>query len=95
MPHFGAFCGKMKKASLEGLFALESLRIDYTKLTQDEFIVTCGFKRATYQRWQAGMTPIRLTPEQVIKTCQTCGISFRQFFKTLGVDISGIPNDSN
>lgn len=92
MPHCETFYDKMKKKSSENLFPLESLRIDHTTLTQDEFIVQCGYKRATYQRWQSG-TPIRLTPEQVAKTCLVCGISLRMFFKTLGIDVSHIPDD--
>jgi len=70
---------------------LETLRLDYTDLTQDEFILECGLSRTTYQRWvRENLTP-RLTPEQIANVCRICRISFNTFFSKLGINLSNIP----
>ena len=79
-----------RKSSYEDS-VLESLRLDYTDLTQDEFIVKCGLSRTTYQRWVRDNIQPRLTPIQIANVCRTCQISFNTFFSKLGLDISDIP----
>lgn len=80
-----------KRKSTDRNYILESLRLDYTDLTQDEFIVKCGLARATYQRWTRESKSPRLTPEQITNICRICRISFNTFFSKLGLDVSGIP----
>lgn len=72
---------------------METLRIEYTDLNQDEFIVACGFSRATYLRWSGGKSPMKPSPDQMAAVCRTCGISLKTLFKRLGVDLKGIPED--
>ena len=72
---------------------MEVLRIELTDLTQDEFIVRCGFSRATYQRWVRGATPIKPTPEQILAVCRLCEISPKTLFQRLGFDTTGVPDD--
>jgi transcriptional regulator with XRE-family HTH domain len=79
-----------RKSSSED-WVLETLRLDYTDLTQDEFIVRCGLSRTTYQRWVRDKLTPRLTPEQIANVCRICRISFNTFFSKLGLDISDIP----
>lgn len=43
---------------------LESLRIERTHLTQDQFAQQCNIPRRTYQRWISGETEARPTPRQ-------------------------------
>jgi transcriptional regulator with XRE-family HTH domain len=79
-----------RKSSSED-WVLETLRLDYTDLTQDEFIVKCGLSRTTYQRWVREKLAPRLTPEQIANVCRICRISFNTFFSKLGLDTSDIP----
>ena len=72
-------------------WVLEALRLDYTDLNQDEFIVKCGLSRTTYQRWVRDKSSPRLTPEQIVNVCRICKISFNTFFSKLGLNVSGIP----
>lgn len=71
--------------------ALESLRLDYTDLSQDEFIVKCGVSRTTYQRWIRNKEEPRLIPSQVANVCRICKISLWKFYEVIGIDISDIP----
>jgi transcriptional regulator with XRE-family HTH domain len=80
-----------RKLRTESESPLEKLRLDYTNLNQDEFVVKCGLSRATYRRWITGETTPKFTAEQIINICRICQISFALFFTKLGVDISGIP----
>ena len=80
-----------KRKSQDREYVLESIRLDCTELTQDEFIVLCGLSRATYHRWLRENKPPRLTPEQIYKVCKVCRISFNTFFLKLGLDVSAIP----
>lgn len=43
---------------------LETLRIDRTHYTQEQFAVMCGIPLRTYQRWISGETEARPTPRQ-------------------------------
>ena len=74
-------------------FPLEALRLDFTELNQDAFIVSCGIPRATYRRWMSGQTPVKPTLEQIISICRLCKVSLKQLFEHLGMDVSGIPDD--
>lgn len=80
-----------KRKSQDKNYVLESIRLDYTDLTQDEFIVLCGLSRATYHRWLRENKPPRLTPEQIYEVCRICRISFNTFFSKLGLDVSILP----
>lgn len=80
-----------RRKSVDKDYILESLRLDYTDLNQDEFIVKCKLSRATYHRWLRENKPPRLTPEQIANICRICRISFNTFFSKLGLDISDIP----
>ena len=72
---------KSRQSIEEGDAPLEALRVKFTDLKQDEFIVKCGFRRATYQRWASGKTVCRLTPEQIVAVCKTCKVSYETFFE--------------
>ena len=80
-----------QRKSFDRDYVLESLRLDYTNLNQDEFIVKCGLSRATYHRWLREKKTPRLTPEQIINICKICQISFNTMFSKLGFDISDVP----
>ncbi len=71
--------------------ALETLRLDYTDLNQDEFVIKIGVSRTTYQRWIREDKEPRLTPSQITNICSICKISFNTFFESLGLDISEVP----
>jgi transcriptional regulator with XRE-family HTH domain len=81
----------VKKLRTDSDSPLEALRLDFTTLTQDEFVFKCGLSRATYQRWIRGETIPKLSPEQIVQICRVCQITFEIFFTRLGVDTSGIP----
>lgn len=53
---------------------LELLRLERTKLTQDEFCFQCGIPRTTYQRWIRGGGPARPTIPQIKAIAKTLGI---------------------
>lgn len=53
---------------------IESLRMERTKLTQDELAVRCGIPRSTYQRWIAGKTEAKLSLTQLKALCRELGI---------------------
>jgi transcriptional regulator with XRE-family HTH domain len=53
---------------------LEALRIERTNLSQDELAVFCGIPRATYQRWIAGKTEIKLSIPQLKALCKALQI---------------------
>ncbi len=80
-----------RRKSIDKDYILESLRLDYTDLSQDEFVIKCGLTRATYHRWLRENRLPRLTPEQIISVCRICQISFNTFFTKLGLDVSDIP----
>ncbi|MBW4659836.1 MAG: helix-turn-helix domain-containing protein [Drouetiella hepatica Uher 2000/2452] len=43
---------------------IELLRIQRTKLSQNEFAIHCDIPPRTYQRWIAGKTEAKLSPRQ-------------------------------
>jgi len=53
---------------------IEALRMERTKLTQDELAVRCGIPRSTYQRWIAGKTEAKLSLAQLKALCRELGI---------------------
>lgn len=61
----GGIMASKKERRQEGDSVLESLRLERTTLTQDEFAVACGIPRTTYQRWVSGKTPAKLTLPQL------------------------------
>ncbi len=82
-----------RKLRTESESPLEALRLEYTRLNQDEFVVRCGLSRATYRRWINKETEPKFTPEQIVNMCSVCNISFKTFFSRLGIDVTGIPDD--
>ncbi|MBD2230023.1 helix-turn-helix transcriptional regulator [Phormidium tenue] len=56
------------------LSPIEVLRLERTKLTQDELAVRCGIPRSTYQRWIAGKTEAKLSLAQLKALGQELGI---------------------
>ena len=54
---------------------METLRIQKTKYTQEEFAKRCGIPRRTYLRWISGETQAKLTPAQVKAICKELDIS--------------------
>ena len=82
-----------RKLRTESASPLEALRLDYTRLNQDEFVVRCGLARATYRRWITGETSPKFTPEQIANICQICNISLKTFMSSFGIDVTGIPDD--
>jgi transcriptional regulator with XRE-family HTH domain len=63
---------------LESHSPLETLRIEKTSLTQEEFVKRCGIPRKTYHRWVTGETPAKLTPKQMKSICEVLGISIHE-----------------
>lgn len=63
-----------KDRKLESDSPVEALRIERTKLNQDEFASRCGIPRATYHRWISGVTEARLTFAQIKALCRELGI---------------------
>ena len=61
---------------------METLRIEKTNLTQEEFVNMCGIPRKTYHRWVTGQSPAKLTPKQMKLVC-----------KVLGISIDEVPDD--
>lgn len=67
---------------------LETMRLEWTELNQDQFAVAVGIPRATYQRMVSGKTPLRLRPEEIVRVCEVCRINLNIFFERMGTDIS-------
>ena len=61
---------RSKKQKQESDSPLDTLRIERTQLTQDEFAMRCGIPRATYQRWISGRSEARLTMSQLKRVCR-------------------------
>lgn len=72
-----------KRRLQESESVLESLRIERTSYTQEEFAKRCGIPRRTYMRWISGETEAKLTIHQIKALCKE--------LKILKVD--DIPND--
>jgi transcriptional regulator with XRE-family HTH domain len=49
---------------------LDTLRIERTTLTQDEFAMKCGIPRTTYLRWISGRAEPRPTIVQLKNLCR-------------------------
>lgn len=62
---------------------IEALRVERTKLTQDELAIRCGIPRSTYQRWISGKTEAKLSLSQLKALCQELGIE----------QVNELPND--
>jgi hypothetical protein len=69
---------------------LESLRTGYTEMTQDQFCVSIGIPRSTYQDMVKKGNK-KMGVDTIANTCRACQISLQTFFEEMGVDISGIP----
>lgn len=64
----------VRKEKQECDSVLELLRLERTKLTQDEFCFQCGIPRTTYQRWIRGVSPARPTIVQLKAIAKILGI---------------------
>ena len=53
---------------------VESLRIERTNLSQEEFAKRCGIPRRTYVRWITGETTAKLSLKQLRAVCHELGI---------------------
>jgi transcriptional regulator with XRE-family HTH domain len=58
----------------ESKSALDTLRIERTKYSQEELAKRCGIPLRTYMRWISGKTPARLTPSQMKTLCRELNI---------------------
>ena len=63
---------------MESESPLETLRINKTSYTQEEFAKRCGIPRRTYTRWISGETQAKLTPKQVKAICRELRISVEE-----------------
>ena len=94
---FDIMAKRPQRHKQESDWFLETLRIEFTELNQDDFIAQCGFARATYQRWAAkklALSEVKLTAEQIVAVCRICRLSLKGFFQRSGIDVGGIPDDS-
>jgi uncharacterized protein (DUF2384 family) len=73
---------------------LETMRLEWTELNQDQFAVAVGIPRATYQRMVSGKTPLRLRPEEIVRVCEVCRINLNIFFERMGSDITHLTMSS-
>lgn len=74
----------------KGDASLEALRLEYTDLSQEQFISRVGLNRTTYRRWMADNSQPRLTPEQITNICALCQVPFDIFFERMGVNIDAL-----
>jgi transcriptional regulator with XRE-family HTH domain len=73
---------KKKRLLEESDSALETLRIEKTQYSQEEFAKRCGISLRTYMRWISGETKAKLTPTQMKAMC-----------KELNITVDQIPDD--
>ncbi|MEY2833401.1 MAG: hypothetical protein RLZZ574_2660 [Cyanobacteriota bacterium] len=73
---------KKKRLLEESDSPLESLRIERTEYSQEEFAKRCGIPLRTYTRWILGETKAKLSPAQVKAIC-----------KELNITVEEIPDD--
>jgi len=73
---------------------LETMRLEWTELNQDQFAVAVGIPRATYQRMVSGKTPLRLRPQEIVRVCEVCRINLNIFFERMGSDITHLTMSS-
>ena len=57
---------------------MESLRIERTEYSQEEFAKRCGIPLRTYTRWISGETKAKLSPAQVKAICRELNISVEE-----------------
>ena len=55
--------------------ALETLRIQRTEYTQEEFAKRCGIPLRTYMRWISGESKAKFTVQQLKSICKELKIS--------------------
>jgi transcriptional regulator with XRE-family HTH domain len=73
---------KKKRLLEESESPLETLRIERTEYSQEEFAKRCGISLRTYMRWISGETKAKLSPAQVKAVC-----------KELNITVEDIPDD--
>jgi predicted transcriptional regulator len=60
---------KTSKFKEESDSPLDSLRIQRTSLTQQEFAIRCGIPTTTYYRWITGRTEAKMSIPQIKRMC--------------------------
>ena len=63
-----------KRRLQESESALETLRIERTTYTQEEFAKRCKIPHRTYMRWISGKTEAKLTVHQIKALCKELNI---------------------
>lgn len=66
---------KNKKLLDQSESPLDSLRIERTNLSQEEFAKRCGIPLRTYTRWISGAVQARPTPSQIKALCRELNIT--------------------
>jgi len=66
---------KSKRLLEESNSPLETLRIEKTPYSQEEFAKRCGIHLRTYMRWISGETKAKLTPAQIKAICRELDIT--------------------
>ena len=69
---------KKKRLLEESDSPLETLRIEKTQYSQEEFAKRCGISLRTYMRWISGQTKAKLSPAQVKAICKELSISVEE-----------------
>ncbi len=69
---------KKKRLLEESESPLDTLRIEKTNYSQEEFAKRCGISLRTYMRWISGDTPARLTPAQTKAICRELNITVEE-----------------
>ena len=72
-------------------FTLEQLRKAFTTMNQVQFCVSCGISPTTYHSWiRKKITIPPLTPEQLIRVCEVCGVTPTDLLEAMGLDLSRV-----
>lgn len=69
---------KKKRLLEESDSPLESLRIERTEYSQEEFAKRCGIPLRTYTRWISGTTEAKLTPAQMKAVCRELNLGVEE-----------------
>lgn len=69
---------KKKRLLEESDSPLETLRIERTNYSQEEFAKRCSIPLRTYMRWISGETKAKLTPYQVKAICRELKITVEE-----------------
>ncbi|MBP0043370.1 MAG: helix-turn-helix transcriptional regulator [Roseofilum sp. SBFL] len=78
---------------IEVPYPLEVLRKHRTNLSQKKFAEALGLTTRTYERWVAGGSAPRLTPDQIVTISKICKVSYGDFIRVLvgELDVEELP----